>query len=147
MVERIHPGTIYTFRLGGNTPPPEKLPALDRPVTQLTTDASPTTIGQGYNLFRNYCSGCHWGTGRGSGSIPDLISSSDQVFKAYEDILLNGLLAAQGMPDFGADLTGTDVENIKAYILFTANSLQEDPENHRTRLAEYQRLADMAEWE
>ncbi len=143
VVDRIHPGTIYTFRIGGSAIPPENLPALDRPVTQLTTNASPTTIGNGYNLFSKYCSGCHWGTGRGSGSIPDLTSSSDQVFGAYEDILLNGLLAAQGMPNFGADLHKTDVEKIKAYILFTARSLQEDPENHRTKLAAYQKLADL----
>ena len=147
VVERIHPGTIYTFRIGGKTTPPEKLSALDRPVTQLTTDASHTTIGQGYNLFSKYCSGCHWGTGGGGGSIPDLIRSSDQVFGIYQDILLEGRLASQGMPNFKTSLTRTDVEKIKAYILFTAQSLQEDSENHRKRLAEYQQLADLADYE
>lgn len=105
VVERIHQGTIYTFKLGGTMPSPKKLPALKKELTVLTTKAAPVTIGEGYNLFRKFCSGCHGGTGSGSGSIPDLTQSTNAIFANYDEIVLNGLLFSEGMPDFGEKLT------------------------------------------
>ena len=142
VVDRIHQGTIYTFKLNGSATPPQKLPPLQKEYTELRTDATPLTIGQGYNLFNKFCTGCHGGTGYGSGSIPDLTMSADAIYANYEGILLEGLLASEGMPDFGKVLTGEDVAQIKAYILFAARMLREQPDEFNLLRAQYQQLAD-----
>ncbi len=142
VVDRIHPGTIYTFKLNGNASPPKKFPSLKKQYTLLETEDTPITIGKGYNLFQKNCSGCHFGTGSGSGSIPDLTMSQDRIYENYDEIILGGKLASQGMPNFKNKLTKNDVDNIKAYILFTAKSLRENPMQYRETLTNYQEIAD-----
>jgi len=75
------------------------------------------------DLFTQFCIGCHQ-VGAGGGAIPDLARSSDGIFKNYEDILLNGILVSQGMPNFGEYLTKEDVADIKSYVLYTATTIR-----------------------
>ena len=118
-----HPGTVYTFKLGGTAEPPEKLPAQVKKYNTSGTQASSNNIGEGVNLYMSYCVGCHGETGRGGGTIPDLSMSTDQVFANYETIVLDGSLLSQGMPGFADMLTEEEVQDIKSYVLYTGASL------------------------
>ena len=40
----------------------------------------------------------------------------------WNEVLLKGLLAENGMPDFGGILSGADAEAIRAYVISEANS-------------------------
>ena len=142
--ERIYPGTFYTFKLDGTATAPEKLPAIAHKLSGLKTSAPPQNIGQGLNLFIQYCIGCHREMGGGGGVIPDLTRSSDGIFKNYEAIVLNGLLASEGMPDFGEQLTKEDLADIKSYVLYTADALGKgmSPKELNTNLAKMQYRAD-----
>jgi len=142
--ERIHPGTFYTFKLGGIAKAPEKLPALATTFSSLKTDAPPQNIGHGWDLYTQYCIGCHRDAGRGGGVIPDLTRSSDGIFKNYEEIVLNGMLESQGMPNLGAYLSKEDIADIQSYILYTADALGDgmNPQEYMVNLAEMQYLAD-----
>ncbi len=142
--DRIHPGTFYTFKLGGKATPPKKLPPLAANFTTLKTDAPPENIGYGFDLFARYCIGCHLTTGQGGGAIPDLTRSSNGIFNNYEEIILNGLLASEGMPNFGAYLSKEDIADIKSFVLFTADALSSgmNPVEYQTNLAKMQYLGD-----
>ena len=96
--------------------------------TSLKPDATatPEHLGAGFNLYAQYCIGCHgnpWFTG---GNIPSLMLSSDGVFNKYNDIVLGGMLAEEGMPDFGDMLSEEELADIKNFMLFTANSFNTD---------------------
>jgi len=143
-VDRIHTGTFYTFKLNGQAMPPEKLPAMASQFTQLKTDAAPENIGEGLNLYLQFCMGCHRSPGKGGGAIPDLTRSSGGVFKNYEAIVLNGILASQGMPNLGAEISKEELADIQSFILYTADAFSNgmNPKEYAMNLAKMQYLAD-----
>ena len=145
-VDRIHPGTVYTFRLGGDAQPPEKLPPLERTVVALTTDASPLDIGIGYNLYMGHCVHCHGSVGGDGGEIPALAWSTEGMYALLHEIVLDGLLLSEGMPSFEDKLTREEVDLIEAYLLHEAEGLRAGTpaEERRRFLADAQRLADKA---
>jgi len=141
----LHQGTIYTFKMGGNAEPPAKLEGeAVQPFATAKTDAEPLNIGRGVNIYMEYCVGCHMHTGQGGGNIPDLSRSSEGVLNSYQKIVREGLLVEQGMPNLGEYLTEQDVEDVKAYVLYTAHSLSSgmEPLEYMTNLAKMQYLAD-----
>jgi len=141
--DRLHPGTFYTFKLGGDAIAPEKLPALPNEYTTLTTNAPPENIGNGWDIFTQFCIGCH-AVGSGGGAIPDLARSSEGVFNSYDKIILEGLLESQGMPNLSAYLSEEDVEDIKSYVIHTATHLRNgtNPTDRMKELAQMQYLSD-----
>ena len=68
------------------------------------------------------------------------------MYELLHEIVLDGLLLAEGMPSFEDKLTGEEVDLIKAYMLHVAEGIRtETPSDERRRfLAEAQRLADKA---
>ncbi len=141
-VERLHPGTIYTFRLGGDADAPPKLPPVATPLTTMRSAAEPEAIGQGYNLFTGHCVGCHTNPGSGGGAIPDLVHSP--MLAAFDSVVLEGALASQGMPGFGDLLGKEDLAAILDYLLYTAESLANEvpAKEYYGELARMQYLAD-----
>ncbi len=140
----LHQGTIYTFKIGGDAEPPAKIEGDSmKAFATLKTDAEPLHIGRGFNLYMEYCVGCHMFTGQGGGNIPDLSHSSEGVFSKYKEIIIEGMLAEQGMPAHDM-LTEEDVEHIKAYVLYTANALGSGVAEleYMTNIAKMQYLAD-----
>ena len=87
---------------------------------------------------------CHGTPGAGGGNIPDLTRSNDGIYQLLPQILLQGLFASQGMPNFAGQIEPRDVDNIKAFLLFSAQSLRAgmSPEAYVQRLAPMQKLAD-----
>jgi len=141
---RIHPGTIYTFKIGGSATAPEKLPPLPKAYASLGTDAEPIEIGRGFNAYMNYCMGCHMNPGAGGGAIPDLLMSSHSVFDNFDKIVLEGILASEGMPNLSEYITKEEVDDIKKYILYSADKLGRgtNPNDLMVSIAQMQYLAD-----
>jgi quinohemoprotein ethanol dehydrogenase len=146
-VDRLYPGSVYTFKLGGKAAMPVREAGEARPLTTLTTDAGPIEIGRGYNVFIENCFGCHSHPGAGGGALPDLARSEDATFDMYETILLEGGLAPLGMPDHGHHLDAADVANFRAFVLYTAEALRaETPrQEYNKSLAAMQKAADEAD--
>ena len=143
-VPRIHEGTIYTFKLGGQAEAPEKLPAFEHPLTTIKTDASPEHIGNGWNVFTRFCIHCHPSPGAGHASTPDLARSSNDIFDNYKSIILEGSLAKQGMPDFKGRITEQEIEDVKSFIFYSSETLGSGatPTEYLTSIAQMQYLAD-----
>ena len=144
LTDRIHPGTVYTFKIGGKAIAPEKLPGLKKEYSKLTTNASDIHIGEGFNLYVQYCMFCHGNPGSGGGNIPDLTMSTDNVFEIFNSIVLDGALLSQGMPSFGSLLTEEELDDVKSFVLYAADAMnrQMDPLEFGAHLAELQFLAD-----
>ena len=144
-VPTLAPGTIYTWKLGGDATAPTRPSHSVKPITTLASDADPLTVGRGVSSFVNLCSGCHE-LGMGGGAVPDLIRSNDGVFAIYDQILQQGLLAEQGMPNFADVLRPGEVDAIKAYVLYHAKRVREgaDMLTLMTELAGLQYQADAA---
>ena len=143
-VPRIHPGTIYTFKVGGTAEFPEKMPAFEQPLTALRDDATPDHIGNGWNVFTRFCIHCHPSPGAGHTSTPDLARSSDGIFDNYDKIILEGSLASQGMPDFKGRITEQEIQDVKSFIYYSSKVLGEGmtPTDYLTNIAQMQYLAD-----
>lgn len=142
----LHPGTVYTFKLGGDAKAPAKLETQEQPLTAMRTSAGPVDIGKGVTAFIQYCVGCHMTTGLGGGVVPDLTRSTDAVINNWDKIVLEGALEQNGMPNMGKWLSKTELENIKSYVLYTAKSFSEgmDPLTYQTSLAQMQYVGDQA---
>ncbi len=144
VVDRLYTGKLYTFKLGGNAPAPERLPPIEKPLLTLTTDASPLEIGRGYNVYMYNCAGCHNPLGGGGGAIPDLVRINEGMFAILDKIVLEGALASVGMPNFGDWLNGAQVEDLKSFLLYAAEAFRTGMPagEYRAQLSKMQELAD-----
>ena len=143
-VPYIHPGTIYTFKLGGTAEFPEKLPPFEFPLTKLRDDAAPENIGNGFTVFTRFCGHCHPSPGTGHASTPDLARSTDAIFNNYDQIVFDGSLASEGMPGFEGLITEEEVQDLKSFIFYSSKVLGEGmaPNDYLTSVAQMQYLAD-----
>ena len=143
-VDRIHPGTLFTFKIGGTAQALEKLPALDKPLTALRDNATPEQIGTGWNTWVQYCVFCHPSPGSGDAANPDLARSSDGVLNNLKSIVLEGTLVENGMPSFAGIMTEEELESVKCFILYSSKVLGEgmSPTDYLTSIAQMQYLAD-----
>jgi quinohemoprotein ethanol dehydrogenase len=124
--EREGPGAVYTFALGGDAPLPEIAEyQIEKLVSGVAYD--PDDVEAGMGLYVNNCLFCHGvpGVDRG-GNIRNLGYIQPQVLENLDEVVFNGPLMAEGMPDFTGKLTATEVEQIKAFIQGTADSIRSD---------------------
>ena len=111
-----HVGRLLTFKLGATAqlPPLAAVPALPQPPP---VDAPVEVVATGELLYLRNCVVCHGAGVVSGGVLPDLRHSSQEVFVAYQDIVLRGALEDRGMPRFDDRLQAEGVEAIKAFIL------------------------------
>ena len=109
-------GRLLVFKIGGN----EKLPvpnAIDRIIPQQSVVVvSENIIGEGEGLYNNYCAMCHGLLARSGGSIPDLRLLTDGKHEIFSRVVLEGLLATNGMAAFDDVLSLDEVEKIHHYV-------------------------------
>lgn len=111
-------GRMMAFKLGGGETP--KPPTVEWPVQPeppaRTGDAK--MIEEGKRKFAWNCSVCH--VNSGVGAIPNLKNMQPFTHELFTEIVLEGLLVGNGMPNFSDVLTEADVEAIHAYLIDTA---------------------------
>ena len=114
-------GRILTFALGGTAT--LNAPAFGHkeppPPPPITMTASPKTIHEGGLLFNSECAPCH-GINAVAGPLPDLRYAVKGVHEHFDDIVLGGARASQGMPSFQKVFSADQVHAIHAYILARA---------------------------
>ena len=69
--------------------------------------------------IRDRCAQCHGG----GTTLPDLRYSEPEIYDRYQQIVLAGERAAQGMPPFGAELDLEQVRAIAAWVIDERNRL------------------------
>lgn len=108
---------ILVFKLGGGpVPQPELRPD---PLTYPAPPPSRATaarIAHGEAKFTEYCSRCHM---FGPGVTPDLSRLPKDIHGMFNDIVLGGALAGNGMAPMGDMVSKYDVDAIHAYLIDT----------------------------
>jgi quinohemoprotein ethanol dehydrogenase len=118
--DQMNPGGVYTFAIGGTKDAPQ-FPAQTPPeLVNLEFTATNEQIEHGSRLSERYCSKCHGG-GLG-GAIPGLIYSKPKTFEIFNQIVGEGAFLGKGMPKFNDRLSEQDIQDIKLYLLSSAQS-------------------------
>jgi len=118
-------GRVLTFKLGADGKLPEleavaednyELPALEESMTE-------DVVAKGLKTYASRCSVCHGDQAFSSGLIPQLrYSAVTKDAELWNEVVLEGLLAENGMPNFAGKFDKTTSEAVRAYVISEANS-------------------------
>lgn len=120
--DRGNEGRIVAFRLGGAAvplPPKVDLPPIPLPPA---LQAAPGDLAKGGVLYNRYCSRCHFFD---RGMLPDLRRMAAATHAIFPQIVLHGAFASKGMAGFADVLSGSDANDIHAYIASEASKAYE----------------------
>ena len=117
-------GRVMVFKLGAKGALPELLDDnFVLPEKPKLLDVSDETLAIGKRAYGNNCAVCHGFQAYSSGLVPNLrycaITNSEQ---AWNNVVVGGALAEQGMPNFGKIIDVQTAQAIRAYVIFEANS-------------------------
>jgi len=124
-------GKVITFKLGGEA----EIPPLD---TDLIVEPEPKAepfgdeemLEAGLIHYSRNCGVCHGLLGISSGVLPDLRwSTYTASADAWNNVVMNGALASNGMVSFSDVLTPEDSEAIRAYVVTQAHMNREGVSN------------------
>ncbi len=122
--DKLGPGTVFTFALGGKATPP---PFVDAKMEALLQGVKydPKLAKEGAAIYVSHCVFCHGvpGVDRG-GSIPNLGYVATKVIAELETQVFKGPFMDSGMPDFTGRLTPKEVEKLKAFIQGTCDAVR-----------------------
>ncbi|MEO2174096.1 MAG: PQQ-dependent dehydrogenase, methanol/ethanol family [bacterium] len=114
-------GKLLVFKLNGNLTLPQPT-AVDRSIPdQPDIQASAEDIDRGERLYHETCAVCHGLAAKSSGIIPDLRLMSAEKHQIFKEIVMDGVLAANGMASFADLVDEGDVARIEAYVVHRAN--------------------------
>ena len=125
VAKEMHPGTVYTFALGGTAPKPDYPDGRRNIPIDLPVNATSEELAEAAGLYVNYCHLCHGSVGGGDGPIPDLAFSTEQVHGMFKDIVLKGTFLEKGMPNFDERLTEEQAELIHQHILSSSKRVRQ----------------------
>jgi quinohemoprotein ethanol dehydrogenase len=109
-------GRVLAWKLGGTAELPAASPRPAPSVEAPRIDASPEVVAQGRALYADHCLRCHGLGAISSGLYPDLRHSAREVHARWNDIVLGGTRAGNGMASFADVLSQEDALAIHAYV-------------------------------
>ncbi|MFT4875220.1 MAG: quinohemoprotein ethanol dehydrogenase [Congregibacter sp.] len=116
-------GKVVTFKLGGTKSIAEPdLPQVDRS-TLAVAFGSEEMLREGLVHYARNCLVCHGPFAASSGVLPDLRWSPITAnADAWNSVVIDGILAKNGMVSFAEYLTNEDAEAIRAYVVSQARA-------------------------
>ncbi len=122
--ERVGPGRVFTFRVGGTTEMPN-FELSERTELVAGVPYDPAKVEAGLASYVSNCLFCHGVPGvNNGGAIPNLGYSTPEALTNANAWVLEGAGIHNGMPRFDAHLNDVDVENILAFIQGTADAVR-----------------------
>jgi quinohemoprotein ethanol dehydrogenase len=120
--DRVGPGRVYAFKLGGTAPMPPTVQAERRPlVSGIAYRAEDVTPGA--SLYVANCAFCHGVPGvNNGGNVPNLGYSTAETIRNLPELVLSGALTANGMPNFSGKLDHGQLEQVRAFVLGAAEA-------------------------
>ena len=118
------PGTVYTFAVDGNAPPPAFVKYQTEGLLA-GVKYDPQHVPEGTLLYLSNCVYCHGlpGIDKG-GNVRNLGYVPTEMIANLKDIVFKGPFRDQGMPDFTGKLKDEDVVKIQAFIQGTADAIR-----------------------
>ena len=93
---------------------------------------SPAIIAAGTSNYQRYCLVCHGPGAVGTGVLPDLRKSGTIADAAtFKSIVIDGVLAKNGMASFKPVLTPEEVEGIRAYLISRGHFAKANDDKYR----------------
>ena len=122
--ETQSPGTVYTYAIDGNAPPPEFVKYQTEGLLA-GVPYDPKHVEEGTLLYLSNCVFCHGvpGVDKG-GNVRNLGYVSRETIENLKDIVLKGPFRDQGMPDFTGKLKEADIPKLQAFIQGTADAIR-----------------------
>ncbi len=118
-------GKLLVFKLDGDASLPPAT-VIDRSIPeQPDLQASAEDVQRGERLYHETCAVCHGVTARAGGVIPDLRLMLPGKHELFNQIVLDGILAANGMASFADLIDEGDAKRIHAYVVSRANEDRE----------------------
>lgn len=117
-------GRVMVFKLDskGELPPIPESQIIQAKIPDLL-EVDSSVIEMGFNGYANLCLTCHGDQAFSSGLVPNLrYSAITRSSIAWQSVLLDGVLAKRGMPNFGKVIDKKMAEAIRAYVIYEANS-------------------------
>lgn len=113
---------LLVFSLRGNeampSPPPRPNLTLDPP----HATAGAATIALGKTKYQSFCSVCHGDSAVSGGVLLDLRYTGALASPGlWQRIVQGGLLEGGGMVSFASQLTSSEIEAIRDYVIYRAN--------------------------
>lgn len=122
--DRVGPGRVYTFVVGGSAEPPKDVIAQTGNLVQ-GVEYSPNDVGPGTGLYVSSCAQCHGVPGvNNGGNVKNLGFTDADVLRALPDLILGETFVEAGMPNFTGRLTREEVVQIRAFIQATADAVR-----------------------
>ncbi|MEM1111541.1 MAG: PQQ-dependent dehydrogenase, methanol/ethanol family [Pseudomonadota bacterium] len=113
----VNRSRLLVFKLGGEA----RLPTADATLRNLATIDEPidmASASKGFAIYDRYCINCHGAGAVGGGVIPDLrYSPITPLPDVWQKIVLEGVLEDSGMIGFGAELSPSDAESIRHFVM------------------------------
>ena len=113
---------LLTYKLGGTAQLPPVVPEQPQVLSPPPQFGSADMLKHGEATYGRFCGTCHGTDGQSRGMFPDLRYSgalgSPEALKA---IVIDGVLAKNGMVSFKSALTPEDVEAVRAYMVSRAH--------------------------
>lgn len=118
------PGTVYTFAIDGNAPPPAFVKYQTEGLLK-GVKYDPKDVPEGTAIYVAACAQCHGvpGVDKG-GNVRNLGYVSTETIANLKDFVFKGPFNDRGMPDFTGKLTEADVVKIQAFIQGTADAIR-----------------------
>lgn len=116
-------GRVLVFKLGADgTLPPLEDDSMDTELPEVL-DVSADIVAKGKHAYSNSCVVCHGDQAYSSPLTPNLrFSAVTKDPELWQDVVRNGMLAQNGMPNFGNVYDSETIEAIRAYVIGEANS-------------------------
>ena len=109
-------GKLLVFKIGGDVELTQPS-VVDRTIPEQTlSDMNQQDIGRGERLFGANCSVCHGLVARSGGVIKDLRFMGPEKHALFNQIVLEGILASNGMSAFDDLLSTEDTERVHEYV-------------------------------
>lgn len=122
--ETQSPGTVYTYAIDGNAPPPAFVKYQTEGLLA-GVPYDPKHVEEGGALYLSNCVLCHGvpGVDKG-GNVRNLGYVPKETIANLKDFLFKGPMRDQGMPDFTGRLKEEDVPKLQAFIQGTADAIR-----------------------
>lgn len=117
-------GRVLVFKIGGtdSLPPLEDALDIEQSIPS-PLNVSADVIAQGKHVYANSCAACHGDQAYASALTPNLrYSAVTADASLWQEVIRDGMLAANGMPNFGQAYSAEEIEAVRAYVIHEANS-------------------------